>query len=357
MASRIPVLLSRQPYDVIVGSGILPRAGEFVRQVTAAKKCALITDTNVGLLYGETVRESLEKADLAVTLLTIPAGEESKCLAEVSRLSEVMIADGLDRSACVVALGGGVVGDLAGFVASVYYRGIPHVQIPTSVVAQVDSSIGGKTGVNAAAGKNLIGAFHQPAAVITDPETLDTLPKREFNEGLAEVIKHAAIRDPSLLDGLATAAANDLPTLISRNVKIKALIVAEDEFETLGLRALLNFGHTVGHAIENTAGYGRFLHGEAISIGLAVALDLSRKKAGLPEAAARRVLDALDNFQLPVTVPPDLSTDTLIAALRRDKKFSDGAIRFVLVPELGTAVVSSDVTEADLRAAIDDRRS
>jgi 3-dehydroquinate synthase len=357
MASRIPVLLSRQPYDVIVGNGILPRSGEFVRQVTAAKKCALITDANVGLLYGETVRESLEKAGLATTVLTVPAGEESKSLGEVARLGDAMISAGLDRGACVAALGGGVVGDLAGFVASVYYRGIPHIQIPTSVVAQVDSSIGGKTGVNAAAGKNLIGAFHQPALVITDPETLDTLPKREFNEGLAEVIKHAAIRDASLLDDLAANAAGDLPTLIARNVKIKALIVAEDEFETLGLRALLNFGHTVGHAIENTAGYGRFLHGEAISIGLAAALTLSQQKAGLSKAEADRVREALRSFHLPVTMPADLPTDALIAALRRDKKFADGAIRFVLVPRLGTAVVSGDVTESDLRAAIDGLRA
>ena len=186
-----------------------------------------------------------------------------------------MISAGLDRRAFVAALGGGVVGDLAGFVASIYYRGIPHVQIPTTVVAQVDSAIGGKTGVNARDGKNLIGSFHQPALVIADPETLSTLPKREFNEGIAEIIKHAVIRDAAMLVDLHKPVTSDLPPLIARNQEIKSAIVVEDEFEKLGVRALLNFGHTIGHAIENAAGYGRYLHGEAVSLGIAAALRLS----------------------------------------------------------------------------------
>jgi 3-dehydroquinate synthase len=356
MSARIPVLLKASPYEVIVGNGTLARAGEFVRQVSGASRCALVTDANVGPLYAENVRASLEEAGIATTVVPVPAGETSKSLSEVERICEIMIAAGLDRGAFVAALGGGVVGDLAGFVASIYYRGIPHVQIPTTVVAQVDSSIGGKTGVNARAGKNLIGAFHQPALVIADPETLGTLPRREFNEGLAEIIKHAIIRDAAMLDELSDLGEIDLPTLIARNVKIKARIVAEDEFEKLGLRALLNFGHTIGHAIENTAGYGRYLHGEAISLGLVAALSLSRRKAGLSAEEAARVIAILETLELPVVLPADLKTDALLAALRHDKKFASGAIRFVLTRKFGSAFVSEDVTESDLREAIEGLR-
>jgi 3-dehydroquinate synthase len=299
---------------------------------------------------------SLETVGVKTTIVTVPAGETSKSLAEAEKVCDAMVEAGLDRGAFVAALGGGVVGDLAGFVAAIYYRGIPHVQLPTSVVAQVDSSIGGKTGVNSRAGKNLIGAFHQPALVISDPASLETLPRREFNEGLAEIIKHAIIRDESMLDDLEDPEAMDLPSLVARNVKIKARIVAEDEFEKLGHRALLNFGHTIGHAIENTAGYGRYLHGEAISLGLVAALRLSVAKAGLSQKAADRVVTLLKAFKLPVVLPADLSTDALLAALRRDKKFEAGEIRFVLTEEFGSAFVSKDITEDDLRKAIDDLR-
>lgn len=353
MAARIPVLLKKHRYDVIVGNGILPRTGDFVRQTLPSTQCALITDAQVAPLYGGIVRESLEEAGIRTTVITIPPGELSKSLVEAERICEALAAAHLDRGGLVVALGGGVVGDLAGFAASIYYRGIPHVQIPTTVVAQVDSSIGGKTGVNLRSGKNLVGAFHQPALVITDPETLQTLPKREFNEGVAEIIKHGIIRDETLLDEVAEIVSTDLPSLIARNVKIKALIVGEDEFENHSLRALLNFGHTVGHAIENSAGYGRYLHGEAISLGLVAALALSEKKAGLSADATRKVIDLLCAFDLPVTLPPDISTDSLMTALQRDKKFEDGAVRFVLTKKFGSAFVSSDVTTAEIREAIE----
>jgi len=356
MAARIPVLLSRNPYEVIVGHDILRRTGEFAGQLLPATKCAVITDNNVGPLYAEEVVNSLEHAGFQVTQIEIPAGEKSKSMSTAEEVCDAMIGAGLDRRSFVVGLGGGVVGDLSGFVASIYYRGIPHIQIPTSIVAQVDSAVGGKTGINSALGKNLIGAFHQPTLVIADTATLDTLPKREFNEGFAEIIKHAAIRDAEMLDGLANITPDVLPALISRNVKIKALIVVEDEFERHGLRALLNFGHTIGHAIENIAGYGRYLHGEAISLGLAAALYLSEKKAGLDPAVSARVLKALQGLDLPTTLPDDLTTPDLLAALSRDKKFEAGEIRFVLVSELGTAFVSKDVTESDLIEAIEHLR-
>jgi 3-dehydroquinate synthase len=357
MSARIPVQLSENPYEVIVGNETLGKAGNFIAQVLKPGKCALVTDSNVVAFYADAVERSLSHAGFTVTRIVVPAGEESKAMPRAEEICDKMIEAGLDRGSSVVALGGGVVGDLAGFAAGIFYRGIPCVQIPTTVVAQVDSAIGGKTGVNSRMGKNLIGAFHQPAIVIADPSTLKTLPKREFNEGFAEIIKHASIADPDMLKDLADFHSSDLPSLIARNVKIKARVVVGDEFEQSGLRALLNFGHTIGHAIENTAGYGRYLHGEAISLGLAAALYLSEKKAGLAPESSALVLKALKEFDLPTLLPEDLATEALMQALSRDKKFEGGAIRFVLVPELGQAFVSKDVTSDDLREAIEKIRA
>jgi 3-dehydroquinate synthase len=357
MVAHIPVPLSKNPYEIIVGDGILSNAGDLVGKILPTGKCALITDGNIASLYGEAVTMSLREAGFTPTVITIPAGGKSKSLSSAETICDRMISAGLDRSSFVAALGGGVVGDLAGFVASIYYRGIPHVQIPTTVVAQVDSAIGGKTGVNAREGKNLIGSFHQPVLVIADPTTLQTLPAREFNEGIAEIIKHAVIRDAAMLDDLAPLLKTALPALIARNAKIKAAIVAEDEFEKLGVRALLNFGHTVGHAIEKAGGYGRFLHGEAVSLGIAAALHLSVQQAGLSRAEADKVLGTLRAFDLPVRLPADISTGALMEALFKDKKFESGAIRFVLTARLGSAFVARSLTEEDIRSAIKDVRS
>ena len=228
----VPVPLQRSPYHVYVGPGWLDQTGKLAAGVARPGRCALISDAHVAPLYAGRVSKSLEAEGFEPVTLVAPAGEKSKSMEEAASLCEQMISAGLDRSSWVFALGGGVVGDLAGFVAAIYYRGIPYIQIPTTIVSQVDSSVGGKTGVNAAGGKNLIGAFHQPRLVIADTDTLASLPAREFNEGFAEVIKHAAIRDFSMLDAL-----DDLPMLIVRNVAIKAAIVAEDEFETKGARS------------------------------------------------------------------------------------------------------------------------
>jgi 3-dehydroquinate synthase len=356
MLTRITVSLSRSSYEMIIGRGILARTGELVREILPPGRCALITDTNIAPLHAGAVVASLSGAGFHPTLITIPAGEKSKSLSNTETVCGQMIAAGLDRNAFVAALGGGVVGDLAGFVASIYYRGIPHVQIPTTLVAQVDSAIGGKTGVNARQGKNLIGSFHQPALVITDPETLSTLPRREFNEGVAEIIKHAVIRDAAMLMDIEKAVASDLPALIAHNQNIKSQIVVEDEFEKLGVRALLNFGHTIGHAIENAAGYGRYLHGEAVSLGIAAALRLSVDKAGLSSEEAQEVLRALRAFDLPVRLPEDIPTEALMESLRKDKKFEAGAIRFVLTGKLGSAFLSKEVCEEDIRLAIEQIR-
>ncbi len=321
-----------------------------------AGRCALVSDTNVAPLYADEVGASLEAAGCEVVRVEVPAGEASKSMAVAEEVCRQMIRGGCDRSSFVVALGGGVVGDLAGFVAGIFYRGVPFVQLPTTVVSQVDSSVGGKTGVNAPEGKNLIGAFQQPRLVLADTRTLASLPEREFNEGFAEVIKHAAIRDAAMLDAImAVGGAGDasLPGLVARNVAIKARVVEADERETSGERAHLNYGHTVGHAIEAAGGYGRFLHGEAISLGLVAAGTISEQTAGLPAADADRVVEALEKFGLPTRLPPDLETARLLELMRRDKKFEAGRIRFVTVPELGRAELRDDIGEEQIAAAIE----
>lgn len=350
---EVPVAIPGRTCRVLVGAGLIGRAGELARECGLQGTCAVVTDENVARLHGPAVMASLAAAGHRAVLLAVPAGEQSKCLATLGDLCDRMIDAGLDRGSFLVALGGGVVGDLAGFVAAIYHRGIPFVQIPTTIVAQVDSSIGGKTGVNARAGKNLLGAFHQPRLVLADTGTLSTLPDREYREGFAEVIKHGVIRDAALLDGLDPAVPReDLAPLVARNIAIKAAIVAEDEHERNGPRALLNFGHTVAHAVENVAGYGRFLHGEAVALGMAAALEISRRKAGLSADDEARVRGKIAAFGLPLVLPPDLPAEALLEAARRDKKFSGGRIRYVLTPRPGEAFVAEDVTEEDIRTAL-----
>jgi 3-dehydroquinate synthase len=354
---EVPVAIPGQSCRVLVGHGLLARTGALALESGLHGTCAVITDENVGRLHSDAVMASLEQAGNKATLLTVPAGEKSKCLATAEDLCDRMIAAGLDRSSFVVALGGGVVGDLAGFVAAIYHRGIPFVQIPSTIVAQVDSSIGGKTGVNARAGKNLIGSFHQPRLVLADTDTLATLPDREYREGFAEVIKHGVIRDAAMLDALDPAAPREsLAPLVARNIAVKAAIVAADEREQTDTRALLNFGHTVAHAIENVAGYGRFLHGEAVSIGMAAALEISQRKYGLPADQTAQVRAKLAAYGLPLSLTSDLTTEDLLAAARRDKKFAGGQIRYVVAPRLGEAFVADDVTAEDISTAIDSLR-
>jgi 3-dehydroquinate synthase len=348
----VAVALGSRSYQVNTGAGLLDGLGSEAVRLGLGKNCAVISDSNVAPLYGARVSASLRGAGYNPVEVTVPAGEQSKSMRQVEWACERMIEAGLDRKAWVVALGGGVVGDLAGFVAAVYYRGIPYIQVPTTIVAQVDSSVGGKTGVNAHNGKNLIGAFHQPRFVLADVDTLATLPEREFNEGFAEVIKHGAIRDRSLLAAVASLDRANLAPIIRRNIEIKAAIVSADEHETTGERALLNFGHTIGHAIEAAAGYGRLLHGEAISLGLVAACRISVAKAGLPPADADQVITLLEHFHLPTRLPSGIPTEAILASLKKDKKFEEGSIRFVLCRSLGDAFVSKDVTMADIQEAV-----
>lgn len=363
-APRMPsvhVDLADRSYNVLVEPGLLGLAGETLKKAgISVARLAVISDEVVAGFHAETLVRSLEAAGFTASLHTVPSGEASKSMTQVENLSREMIRAGHDRKSMVIALGGGVVGDLAGFVASIFYRGIPFVQIPTTIVAQVDSSVGGKTGVNVTEGKNLLGAFHQPRLVIIDPETLSTLPAREFNEGFAEAIKHAAIRDAAMLDDLAAVdnSGRDVPAeLVARNIAIKARVVEADEQETLDIRALLNFGHTIGHGIEASVPYGQMLHGEAISLGMRAALFISERHAGLSPADSAKVLALLEKYHLPLILPTEITTDTVMEKLARDKKFSSGAIRFVVLDGLGSAKVINTVTSGDLREAIEHLRN
>lgn len=355
----VKVDLPNKSYPIHVGSGLLQEVASFVEPLQPKGKIAIITDTNVGPLHLAKVEESLRSAGRTYSTHLVPAGEASKSLEVVGKLCSELIQMGHDRSSCVIALGGGVIGDLAGFVAAIFYRGIPVIQLPTTIVSQVDSSAGGKTGVNAPEGKNLIGSFHQPSLVLVDPETLLTLPDREFREGFAEVIKHAAIRDLGMFPDLERLDPSQRivpPQLLAQNLAIKARIVEEDELETTGTRALLNFGHTIGHGIEASVPYGTLLHGEAIALGLRAELFLSEKFGGLPPSESQRVLHLLAKFGLPLQLSSEISTDQIVEKMLRDKKFSNGDRKIVILEALGQAKVTSDISLEEMRESIEHLR-
>ena len=343
-------------YPTLVDAGVLDRVGEYAHKYLPRETCVIISDSNVAPLFADRVKESLMAAGFRPILITILAGEKSKTLQEVSAICDRMIAAGLDRTSFVVGLGGGMIGDISGFVAAIYHRGIPHVQIPTTLLAMVDSSIGGKTGVDTRAGKNLIGAFHQPSLVIDDLDVLKTLPRRQFNQGFAEIIKHAVIADTKMfriLQSWKAGAAPALQRLIKRNIQIKSRIVAKDARDRTGQRALLNFGHTVGHAIERAGNYRKFLHGEAVSLGIVAACAISVKRAGLRPDQRAAIVDLLGQFGLPTRLPPNFPRKKILEAVNFDKKFEGGKIRFVVTPRIGVAYIADNVTLNDIREAVE----
>lgn len=319
----------------------------------------VITDETVAPLLALQLENILNAARYKGGVSLVPAGEGSKSMNVVSGLLSFLAEKKMPRSATIMALGGGVIGDLAGFVAASYLRGINFVQVPTTLLAMVDSSVGGKTGVNLPEGKNLVGAFHQPRLVVADLDTLATLPPREFAAGMAEVIKYGAIRDPALFERVArevTPQDDDLAEIVEKCVTIKARIVERDEFETKGERALLNFGHTIGHAIEKATGYTRYLHGEAISLGMRAAAWLSvwHPETALPEAAARHIETALAANHLPTQLDPAVDRTAILAALGNDKKVAaDGGNRWVLLKKLGEASSGWEVPLDLVRRSID----
>jgi len=323
--------------SIRVGRGLFDQAGAITREVAPAHRYALITDSNVGPLYAEKVRNQLEKSTLEV--LTIPSGESNKTRESWGRLTDQMLAKKFGRDSVVIALGGGVIGDLAGFVAATFMRGIPVVQIPTTLVAMVDAAIGGKTAVDTPAGKNLVGAFHPPAAVLVDPQLLATLPLREMRAGFAEIVKHGVIADDVYLREVASGASEMLSTaggsasdsmlsLIVRSIEIKADIVSRDEREE-GLRKTLNFGHTIGHAIELVSGYS-LLHGEAVAIGMALEGRLAEKIGVAKAGTAAAIVKALQSAGLPTDLPTGFEAEEVIEAMKADKKGKSGKTRFAL---------------------------
>ncbi len=339
------VALGARSYPVHVGAGILDALGALALEAgISGGRVAVVTDSKVGPLYLGRVAAALNGAKFDPITIEVAAGEGSKSLAILESIYDRLVEANLERGGAVFALGGGVVGDLAGFAAATYLRGVPLVQVPTTLVAQVDSALGGKTGVNHRLAKNLIGAFYEPRMVVADVETLGTLGEREFREGLAEVIKYGAIMDAPLLDdlergrgALAARDTHELEQLVERSLRHKASVVERDERES-GLRRILNFGHTVGHALETGFGYGRYLHGEAVAIGMVAAARLSETYAGLSSAESQRLQTLIAQAGLPVEMPPGWASEEFVRALNLDKKRAGDGIEFVLLDRLGHAL-------------------
>lgn len=347
--------LGQRSYPIYIGSGLLDQAKLLTPHV-AGKRVTIVTNETVAPLYLSRLRSQLVPFQPLEVIL--PDGEQHKNLEILNRIFDAMLAARCDRNTTLVALGGGVVGDMGGFAAACYQRGIPFIQIPTTLLAQVDSSVGGKTGVNHALGKNMIGAFYQPRAVVIDTDTLKTLPDRELSAGLAEVIKYGVIRDAEFfswletnMDKLLLRDSSALAYAIHRSCQNKAEVVAADEREG-GVRATLNFGHTFGHAIETGLGYGAWLHGEAIAAGMVMAADLSRRLKWLSAADATRIENLIRRARLPVCAPAKLSPARFLELMAVDKKVLDGHMRLVLLKRLGEAVVTAEYPRVELEATL-----
>jgi 3-dehydroquinate synthase len=343
----LSVALAERSYPVHVGSGLIERA-DLVLPFLERRKVAIVTNTTVAPLFLERVAGALAGAGIGVVRIVVEDGEQHKDWNTLNSVYDSLIGERCGRDTTLIALGGGVIGDLTGFAAATYQRGVPYIQIPTTLLAQVDSSVGGKTAINHRLGKNMIGAFHQPRLVVADMATLETLPGRELRAGLAEVIKHGLIRDAEFfgwlegnLDRLLARDPEALGHAVLRSIAIKAEIVGRDEREK-GERALLNFGHTFGHAIETGLGYGAWLHGEAVAAGMVLAADLSHRLGHLTDSDLGRIRAILQRAGLP-TAASGLAPETMRQLMSVDKKSKDGHVRFVLLERLGAAVVRADV--------------
>ena len=360
---RVTVQLAERSYDIEIGTGNLATAGDLLANKKlsggrAASRAILITDSHVGRIFASRLVESLAAANVATGLITVPAGEASKSAEQVTSLWEQMLALGADRTTVVVALGGGVIGDLAGFAAASFARGIPLLQVPTSLLAQVDSSVGGKVGINLPGAKNMVGAFWQPLGVVIDTEVLSTLPEREYLSGLAEVVKYGVILDEAFFayleanrEPLRGRDAAVLREVVARCCRLKAQVVEQDEREETGVRAVLNYGHTFAHAIESATGYGTLLHGEAVSIGMQCAARLAERLGRIGADVTHRQREQLLALGLPIDVP-SVPHDRLVELMANDKKVAHGRLRFVLPSRLGHVELVDDVGEADVRAAL-----
>ena len=357
MKQRVDVALGNRSYGIVIGSGLADDIVSFVRAAGYSARGMIVTDTNIAPLYAAQTAEFLAYAGVEAEVVSVPAGESAKSLIQANELFTRAIEMGLDRRSPIIALGGGVVGDLAGFVAATYMRGVPFIQLPTSLLAQVDSSVGGKVAVNHPLGKNLIGAFHQPDAVFMDLDVLKTLPAREIATGLGEIIKYGIICDADFFAWLEEHRADVLALepaatmhMIARSCAIKADVVRQDEREG-GLRRILNFGHTIAHAVEKETGYARYRHGEAVAIGMVGAADISVAMGLLGGADRRRIERLIRTMGLPYTVK-DVAPDAMYEDLFHDKKTVGGRIHWVLAEGIGKVSVHSDVPEDVVRETL-----
>jgi len=355
----ISVRLGTRSYAIVVESGALHEVGRRLRNLAVGSRAALVSDAAVLRHYGKIVGDSLDAAGFTVTTIEVPEGESAKTLPIAERCWNALLAAGLDRTSTVLALGGGAVGDLAGFVAGTYMRGVNFVQLPTTILAQVDASIGGKTAIDHPQAKNLIGVFHQPRLVLVDPVVVRSLPAREFRSGLAEIVKHGVVLDAAYFEALERDAtdlvARDVATLertIGGSCRLKADVVERDERET-ELRAVLNYGHTIGHALEAATGYGRWTHGEAVALGIVAEARLARRLGIATDETVTRQERLLAALGLPVRAD-SLDANAVLAAISRDKKSRDGRVPFVLAPRIGAFRLVYDVAPDDIRAALAD---
>lgn len=343
VSQQVRIALGERSYDIQIGAGLFADAATW-EGLPAASAALIVTNTTVAPLYAARLRDALRSRYRNVFEVVLPDGEEHKDFPTLNRIFDALLSNGCDRKTVLFALGGGVVGDMAGFAAASYMRGVPFVQVPTTLLAQVDSSVGGKTAINHPLGKNMIGAFYQPVRVVCDLDTLDTLPPRELSAGLAEVIKYGPIADLAFLDwieanidALMRRDRAALAHAVRRSCEIKADVVGQDEREA-GLRAILNFGHTFGHAIEAGLGYGEWLHGEAVGCGMVMALQLSKRLGLVDDAFVRRVTALIARAGLP-TVGPALGADRYLELMRVDKKAEAGQIRFIVIERPGQAAL------------------
>jgi 3-dehydroquinate synthase len=341
-------------YEIQINDGALSALGTNCLGVARSSRAVVITQPVVNKYYGALVQKSLAAAGFEVSTIVFPAGERHKHLTQIARLYSALYALArIDRKTLIIALGGGVVGDMAGFVAATYLRGLDYVQVPTTLLAMVDSSVGGKTGVDFRAGKNLIGAFHQPRAVFIDPTVLKTMPRREIRSGLAEVVKYGVIRAPDILERLQSPIninqTADIADLVARSCAIKADVVTSDEREETGLRAILNYGHTIGHALESATNYRRYKHGEAIAIGMLSAAWIGEAAGITPESVQITLRAALVAQKLPTELPEEITDETLIALTARDKKATSGTARYVLARGIGDVALTSISAELVLQ--------
>ncbi|MEN6520165.1 MAG: 3-dehydroquinate synthase [Armatimonadota bacterium] len=355
----IKVDLREKSYEIVIKSGILKNAGSEIAEVCLGRTAVVVTEAGIYELYGRRLMDSLSSAGFQGFAAMIPGGEDCKTFETVIDLYNRLLGFEIDRSSVLITLGGGVTGDLGGFAAATYLRGIDFINIPTTLLAQVDASIGGKVGVNLPEGKNLIGAFHQPRKVIIDPDLTATIPYPELASGLAEIIKHGIIADQEMFhfirsqtDALRGFERDALEKVIVRSCEIKADIVSSDEKES-GLRAVLNYGHTVGHGIEAATDYSRYTHGEAVSIGMVTAALISETVGLAAQGTTEEIAETLLCFSLPVVMDANVDLDKVIAAMRYDKKSVSRKLRFILPERIGKVITTDSVTEADVRQAIE----